>query len=83
MVVKPTRVDRTWHVFSKCDHIFIVLHTCSVTGLTLIPATMTSIRSIQTQMYVKRDGSVQGPLWPRAIKEIVEDKIMKVSQVIA
>lgn len=34
-------------------------------------------------MYVKRDGSLQGPLWPRDIKAIVEDKIMKVSQIVS
>ncbi|XP_064384165.1 schlafen-like protein 1 [Halichondria panicea] len=29
------------------------------------------------KMYVKRDGSLQGPLWPRDIVKIVEDKFMK------
>lgn len=29
-------------------------------------------------MYYKRDGSVEGPLWPFKIKEIVQAKYMKV-----
>jgi len=28
-------------------------------------------------MYIKRDGSIHGPLWPRDIKEIVLDKLEK------
>ncbi len=34
-------------------------------------------------MYVKRDGSVQGPLWPRDIIKIVEDKYMKASLILS
>ena len=30
-------------------------------------------------MFIRRDGSVQGPLWPRAIKDIVIEKFTKVS----
>lgn len=30
-------------------------------------------------MFIRRDGSVQGPLWPRDIKEIVLEKFTKVS----
>ena len=30
-------------------------------------------------MFIRRDGSVQGPLWPRDIKEIVLEKFVKVS----
>lgn len=29
------------------------------------------------QMYIKRDGSIHGPLWPRDIKDIVLDKLEK------
>ena len=28
-------------------------------------------------MYIKRDGSIHGPLWPRNIKDIVLDKLDK------
>lgn len=30
-------------------------------------------------MWIRRDGSVQGPLWPREIREIVTAKFMKVN----
>lgn len=30
-------------------------------------------------MWIRRDGSVQGPLWPREIREIVTAKFMKVT----
>ena len=33
------------------------------------------------QMYIKREGSVEGPLWPRQIKEIVTAKFMKVMNI--
>ncbi|XP_019857449.1 PREDICTED: schlafen-like protein 1 [Amphimedon queenslandica] len=32
----------------------------------------------EDKMYIRRDGSVQGPLWPRNIKEIVLEKFTKV-----
>lgn len=31
----------------------------------------------ESKMYIRRDGSVQGPLWPRDIKEIVLEKYQK------
>ena len=37
----------------------------------------TDIQSMAYQMYIKRDGSVHGPLWPREIKGIVLDKLEK------
>jgi hypothetical protein len=30
------------------------------------------------QMYIRRDGSVQGPLWPREIRDIVTSKFFEV-----
>ena len=33
-------------------------------------------------MYIRRDGSVQGPLWPQEIREIVTAKFMDVSAII-
>ena len=30
------------------------------------------------QMFIKRDGSVQGPLWPKDIREIVKQKFLTV-----
>ena len=36
------------------------------------------ITYVIVQMWIRRDGSVQGPLWPREIREIVTAKYMKV-----
>ena len=33
---------------------------------------------LPTQMYIRRDGSVQGPLWPREIRDIVSSKFFEV-----
>ena len=32
-------------------------------------------------MWIKRDGSVQGPLWPEEIRDIVTAKLMKVTAI--
>ncbi len=42
----------------------------------LCPAALCDARSLQ--MWIKRDGSVQGPLWPKDIREIVTSKYLKV-----
>ena len=34
------------------------------------------------QVYLRRDGSVQGPLWPRAIRDMVISKFIKVSSAV-
>ena len=33
---------------------------------------------VHPQMYIRRDGSVQGPLWPREIRDIVASKFFEV-----
>ena len=43
------------------------------------PQSNVILRQIVTkQMWIRRDGSVQGPLWPREIRDIVTNKFMKV-----
>ncbi|CAI8024075.1 Schlafen-like protein 1 [Geodia barretti] len=55
---------------NRNDHFVIEIHVKAG-----VPSEIYADR--ENKMWIRRDGSVQGPLWPREIREIVTTKFMK------
>lgn len=83
------QIEDTFLQFDPCvgrEFYEVMCTPCNIYSMYVVSVSIRSGKECEvysdafSKMYIKRDGSIHGPLWPRDIKDIVLDKLEKRDQ---